>query len=461
METHLNRYRQTVKLGLIKTIHDLFPEEDLKAAYSILDGVFCNLVDSAMSAREVKQLNRMLQEWVNQDCPIELLEHTEGYYHYRVDGMIIKSVYPANSRSSFIEPFRLIPFSSGFIVDFSTTEEHNQTLILPEKLSAAYDRRQQWLRNIHMELVPDVNSYISSGNTIELINISEALQEKEISIIADEILHERRSIRIILISGPSSSGKTTFAQRLSTQLRVNGLRPIPLSLDNYFLNRDQTPLDQDGKHDYESIDALDIKLLQQQIIQLIHGHAVETPIFDFISGSRKKETIPMQLGECDILLVEGIHALNPKLLPDINRNILFKIYLSALFELNIDLTNRVSATDVRFIRRLIRGNLFRGSSAEHTMDSWPSVRKAETEKIFVFAEEADVMFNSSLLYEVNAQKPFAEELLNQIEDGSPYQPVRDRFLSLLSFFQTMDTSKIPLNSIIREFIGGSVYFTQE
>lgn len=457
-ETHLNLHRQTIKLGLMKIVRDFFPEEDLKAAYSIQDGVFCRLANSLISKREVKLIESRLQDWVRSGRPIAFLYHKDGYYHYEIEGRVFKSVYPAGSHPKLTEPFRLVPFSTGFIVDFSVTRRGpDKELILPEKLAATYETRQRWLQNINMELVSDINYYISTGNALELINFSEALHEKEISQIADTIYNERRAVRLVLISGPSSSGKTTFTQRLSTQLRVNGLRPVWLSLDNYYVNREDTPLDKTGKYDFETINALDLKYLQKQITQLINEETVETPIFDFITGKRLQETIPLELGPSDILLLEGIHALNPKLLPNVKKNILFKIYLSALFQLNVDLANRVSTTDVRFIRRLIRGYHFRGHSLADIIEQWPNVRQSETEKIFVFTEESDAMFNSSLIYEMNAQRPFAEELLHKIKDDSPYAEIRDRFLSLLSFFQPIDSSKVPLNSILREFIGGSIY----
>lgn len=460
LETHLNRNRQTVKLGLIKTMWEMFPAEEFKTEYSIQNGVFCDLKNSVLSTREVSHIYTKLQEWVESDFPIELIAFKDGYFHYKVGDMIIKMVYPANTSSSMVDPFRMLPFSNGFIVDFSVSEKCDyMKLVLPKKLSGTYLYTQHWLKNINFELVSDVNTWINSSHEMEMIAIAEALQEKEISDIADVILQQRRIVHMILISGPSSSGKTTFAQRLSTQLRVNGLKPVPLSLDNYFVNREQTPLDENGKCDFECLESLDVKLLQHHILQLLNGEEVETPIFDFVTGKRLEVTLPMKLGPSEILLIEGIHALNPNLLPEVNRYELFKIYLGALFELNIDLINRVPTTEVRLLRRIIRGDRFRGTSPEKTIELWANVRKSETAKIFVFAEEADVMFNTSLLYEMNVLRPFAEESLRKIDNGSPYEGVRDRLLNLLSFFEPLESSKVPLNSILREFIGGGSYST--
>ncbi len=457
-ETHLRQTRQTIKLGLIKVVNDLFPEETLKTAYSIQEGVFCRLSGSILSEREVQQISVKLQQWVDNASPIQFLTKESGYYHYKVGNLIVKTIYPANTESLLSEPFRMIPFNSGFIIDFfDNGDDDLKPFVLPEKLSATYAKSQSWLKNINLELVSDVNAYITGGQSPELLSIAEALQEKEISDIADTILQQRRAVRVILISGPSSSGKTTFSHRLSTQLRVDGLKPIPLSLDDYFVNRDRTPRDSEGNYDFEAFEALDIQLLQQHLQQLINGETVETPIFDFVSGSRSNITRTMRLGPAEILVVEGIHALNPRLISTINRNTFFKVYIGALFELNIDLMNRVPTTEVRLIRRMVRDERFRGTMPEGTFDRWESVRIGEYKNVFKFHEECDVMFNSSLLYEMNALRPFAEASLQKISENSPHYATRERLLNLLSFFEPLDISMVPFNSILREFIGNGIY----
>ena len=458
-DTYLRQNRQTLFLGTVKVARDLFPEYKLKTAYSIPRGVFCKLLDSALSEREVRQIALKLHEWVSQNSPIEVLCKKKGYYEYEVGDTVVKSIYPANALTSMIGPFKIVPFSTGFIVDFGDLEGGEKApLIFPEKLSTTYEKTQNWLDNINMELLSDVNAYIESGQTDELIGIAEALQEKEISDIADVILQQRRSLRGLLISGPSSSGKTSFAQRISTQLRVNGMRPFPLSLDNYYLNRDQVPRDCDGNCDFECLEALDLNLLQDHVSRLICGETVQTPVFDFALGRRADRTIPMHLGESELLVMEGIHALNPNLLPDIDRNIFFRIYISALFELNVDLVNRIPTTEVRLIRRLVRDDRFRGTGAEETFKRWESVRQGEYKFIFKYQEEADMMFNSSMIYELNALRPFVEASLKKMPEDSPYALTRERLLNLLSFALPMDTAKVPFNSILREFIGGSIYF---
>lgn len=459
LDTYLRQSRQTLNLGIVKVVRDLFPDNELKIAYSVPQGVFCKLVDSALSEREVRLIEKRLNGWVAENSPIEFLAKKKGYYQYQVEDTIIKTIYPANALTTMIEPFKVIPFCDGFIVEFDDLKPaEKEPMIIPEKLSATYEKTQKWIRNIKIELLSDVNAYIESGRSNELIGMSEALQEKEISDIADVILQQKRSVRGLLISGPSSSGKTSFAQRISTQLRVNGMRPLPLSLDNYYLNRDKVPKDEDGKYDFECLEALDLELLQDHISRLTYGETVETPIFDFTKGCRSERCIPMHLGDSELLVIEGIHALNPNLLPCIDRNIFFRIYISALFLLNVDLTNRIPTTEVRLIRRLVRDDRFRGTGAEETLDRWKSVRKGEYSYVFKHQEEADMMFNSSMIYELNALRPFAEASLKKMPENSPHVLARDRLLNILSFSQPLDTSKVPFNSILREFIGGSIYF---
>lgn len=455
-ENYKRQYRQTLQLGLIKVVRELFPDESLKIPYSILDGVYCELSGSLLSEREVKLIETKLREWVKQNNPIECVGKTGGYYRYKLDNLIVETIYPSFINSSVIKNFSLIHFPPGFILHF---QDGKDPFILPEKLSATYAETQKWVENLNLDEVQDVNYYIQNGRSQELIYLAEALHEKKISDIADMILKQKRSIRVVLISGPSSSGKTTFAQRLSTQLKVNGLRPLPLSLDNYFLNREDTPRDASGQYDFDALEALDLPLLNEQIDKLIHGETVETPIFDFVTGTRAPKGEIMNLKSDEILVIEGIHALNPKLLPSLSRNYLFKIYISALFQLNIDPCNRVPTTEARLIRRIVRDDKFRGFKPERTLKQWASVRRGENANVFKYQEEADVMFNSSLLYELNALRSFAEPLLKSVPHDNEHQDMVMRLLNLLSFFEPMDTAKVPFNSILREFIGGSIYFS--
>jgi uridine kinase len=455
----IRRYRQSLILGLIRVTKTLFPYEQLKISHSILDGVYCELEDSLLSSREVSKLEKALRNWVLSDQTISYEKRQDRLYYSQLDDLEIKALYPPVERAGSLKHFQLIHFPPGFILLFPNAN-HPETLspfVPPEKLSSTFSETQRWLENLHLSKVQDVNSLISADGSRDLICLAEALHEKKISSIADRIFDQRRNVRIILISGPSSSGKTTFAQRLSTQLRVNGLRPIALSLDNYFLSREETPLDSNGQYDFESLKALDLPLLADHLNALIRGEHVETPIFDFVCGRRSPVGKLMHLDPDEILVVEGIHALNPYLIPSLDRNQTFKIYVSALFQLNIDDYNRVPTTEVRLIRRIVRDNQFRGINPERTLAQWESVRSGENNNIFPYQEEADVMFNSSFLYELNALRPYAEQLLVSITQECPHYKTANHLLTLLSFFSPLDVTTIPFTSILREFLGGSTY----
>jgi uridine kinase len=455
--TH-RQYRQTLIVGLIKVVEDLFPAEKLKVAYSILDGIYCELENSLLSSREVTQIESILHQWVDSNPSISSTLEEDRFFHCNLSNITIKSLYPPLQHSRPY-PFMLIHYPPGFILLFSNPDrpEELSPFIPPEKLASTFLESQRWVENLHLDKVQDINQIIQEGRYQELICLAEALHEKKVSLIADRILTQRKNVRIILISGPSSSGKTTFAQRLSTQLRVNGLRPIALSLDNYFCNREDTPRDAFGHHDFEALEALDLPLLNNHVKALINGEEIECPIYDFVSGLRKPYGTQMKLDADEILVMEGIHGLNPRLLPSLNRNNLFKIYVSALFQLNIDSYNRVPTTEVRLIRRLVRDDKFRGISPEKTLSQWPSVRRGENSNIFPYQEEADVMFNSSLLYELNALRAYAEPLLISVPQNHPHYSTVSHLLRLLHHFDPLDISKLPYNSILREFIGGGIY----
>lgn len=458
-ESSHRQYRQTLILGLIRIARELFPQEQLKIAYSILDGIYCELENSLLSVREVTLIEEHLKNWVHADYSLEFKPGTDGFFHCEVNGEKIKSLHAPLQRSGPIYPFRLIHYPPGFILLFSNPDhpEELAPFIPPEKLASTFLESQRWVENLHLAEVDDVNHTIQEHRSLELICLAEALHEKKISLIADRILQQRKNIRIILISGPSSSGKTTFAQRLSTQLRVNGLRPVSLSLDDYFCAREETPKDADGQPDFEALEALDLPLLNTHVQALIRGEEIECPIYDFVSGHRKTYGTKMKLSTDEILVMEGIHGLNPHLLSTLDRNQLFKIYVSSLFQLNIDSYNRIPTTEVRLIRRLVRDDKFRGIHPEKTLVQWASVRRGENTNIFPYQEEADVMFNSSLLYELNALRAYAEPLLISVPQEHSHYPTAVHLLRLLSHFDPLDISKIPFNSILREFIGEGIY----
>jgi uridine kinase len=453
------QYRQTLILGLIRVVEELFPQERLKIPYSILDGIYCELADSLLSPREVTQIEKKLHEWVDSQPLFSFSLEDDGFFHCKICNDQVKLLHPPLQMKGPFYPFTLVYYPPGFILLFSnpTRPDELAPFVPPEKLAATFLESQRWVENLNLDQVYDVNQIIKEERYLELVSLAEALHEKKVSLIADRILQQRKNIRVILISGPSSSGKTTFAQRLSTQLRVNGLRPVPLSLDNYFCAREETPLDAFGQHDFEALEALDLPLLNEQVNALIQNEEIECPIYDFVSGRRKPQGVKMKLEADEILVLEGIHGLNPRLLPSLNRNLQYKIYVSALFQLNIDSYNRIPTTDVRLIRRLVRDDKFRGINPEKTLNQWASVRRGENTNIFPYQEEADVMFNSSLLYELNALRAYAEPLLVGISKDHPQYETAAQLLRLLHHFHPLDISKVPFNSILREFIGGGVY----
>ncbi|MDR3271497.1 MAG: nucleoside kinase [Peptococcaceae bacterium] len=453
--------RQNIILGLILTAQDLFPQEQLKICYSILNGNYFELDHSLLSSREVTKLEEGLRQWVASDVPIQSVEH-EQYYTCTCLGKSIQTVYPCLASSGKVDNFKLVHYPPGFVLLMSRSDDTTcvpTVFIPPKQLSVTFQDAQHWVEKLNLSRVKEVNAMIAGGRMKDLILISEAVQEKYLSQISDNILSGQDHLKIILISGPSSSGKTTFTQRLSVQLRVNGLQPVLISLDDYFLSRKQTPLDEYGKPDFESLYALDLAQLNADLQRLIKGEEVEIPIFNFYNGCREEQGRMLQLQEDNILVIEGIHGLNPQLIPSIEQNQIYKIYVSALIPLNLDYYNHIPTTETRLIRRIVRDNQFRGTKPERTLSLWDSVRRGETNNIFPYQEEADVMFNSSLLYELNALRPIAEPLLQEVSSDHIYYSYAQRLLRLLSYFDPIDSDLIPSNSLLREFVGNSLFYT--
>ncbi|HCX98548.1 MAG TPA: AAA family ATPase, partial [Bacteroidales bacterium] len=302
-----------------------------------------------------------------------------------------------------------------------------------------------------------MNQQVSEGRTSELIKISEALHERKVIQIADQIISRKKEVRIVLIAGPSSSGKTTFAKRLAIQLKVAGLKPYNISLDNYFVDREKTPLDEHGEYNFEALGALDIDFFNQNLVQLLKGDEVELPKFSFETGKRFFDGTKLCIEDNGIIIIEGIHALNPDLTPLIEADKKFQIYISALTSLSIDGTNRIPTTDNRLIRRIIRDFRYRGYSAHDTISRWNSVRRGEDLNIFPYQENADVMFNSALLYEFGILRSYAEQIIRDVPMNVPEYAEARRLTKFLSFFVRIPDKEIPPNSILREFLGGSTF----
>ncbi|MBN2495319.1 MAG: nucleoside kinase [Deltaproteobacteria bacterium] len=368
------------------------------------------------------------------------------------------SAYPPENP----EPGRNSSRLQGLVLRFPDSE-HPPALDTPPagttKLFTIHRESRAWNRSLGVENVGTLNHHVLDGRIDEMIRVAEGFHEKRITEIADTIVRDKDRVRIALIAGPSSSGKTTFLKRLSVQLRVNGLRPIGLSIDNYYVDREDSPRDENGEFDFESIEAIDLPLFNEQLVDLLSGKEVRTPRFSFESGTRMPEPRwrTMQLSPGEILIVEGIHGLNDRLTSQVPAEAKFKIYVSALTQLCLDDANRIHTTDLRLLRRLVRDKLFRGYSASSTLHCWPSVRRGEVRHIFPFQESTDEMFNTALPYEMAVLKIYAERFLLEVpQEDSSYSEVH-RLMKFLSLFVGIFPNRVPQNSILREFIGGSTF----
>lgn len=364
-------------------------------------------------------------------------------------------------RTGLLNLFKLRFYLPGFILELPRPDDPTTVPPYVEqgKLANIFYEAERWGRILGVRTVADLNDTIQSGRIGDLIRVAEAFHEKKIAQIADLIAANIDRIRIVLIAGPSASGKTTFAHRLGIQLRVNGILPVPISMDNYFVEREKTPRDEEGRLDFDSPDAVDRELFNDHLTKLIQGEEVELPTFDFLTGKRVFKGERVKLSPRHLVVVEGIHGLNDALTASIPAGRKFKIYVSALTQLNLDDLNRVSTTDVRILRRIVRDNQFRGRSAVDTLRAWPIVRRGERRNIFPFQEAADIMFNSALVYEPAILKPLAEPLLAQVPSDVPEHSEARRLLRFLGYFLPCGDRDVPATSILREFIGGGCFPT--
>lgn len=357
--------------------------------------------------------------------------------------------------------FGLQEYGDGLVLLFPRRRDrrHLPAFTPRKQLYKTAVETREWQELLGVRRVGQLNRFCLDGRAMELVRISEGLHEKKISIIADEIALRLPVLRLVTIAGPSSSGKTTFSKRLEVQLRVNSIEPVSLSLDNYYVDRSDTPLDEDGKPDFESIEAIDLPFFHQQLSELLEGNEVRTPVFDFVSGHRAPESLwePMRLKEGQVLVIEGIHGLNDRLTQAVPREMKYKIFVSALSQLAIDDHNRIFTSDARLLRRIVRDNLYRGFTAERTLEMWERVRKGEARWIFPFQEAADFMFDSALVYEPAVLKTWAERFLLQVPRTSPTYPEAYRLLKSLSLFVSVFPDEVPQTSLLREFIGGSSF----
>ena len=395
---------------------------------------------------------------------VQVLETSGNLYsYYYTLGDTIDYYYGSLLPSTgYLHLFDLVKYYDGLLLQVPNRSNPNKLEEMPkqEKMLEVLKEHRQWNQILGLGTVGDFNKACNAGYATELINVSEALQEKRISQIADEIYHrglKGHPVKLILISGPSSSGKTTFSKRLSVQLMANGLKPYPVSLDDYFVNRVDTPKDENGNYDYESLYALDLDFFNQQLQALLNGEEVELPRFNFNTGIREMSGQRLKVDDNMILILEGIHALNPELTPHIPAESKFKIYVSALTTILLDNHNYIPTTDNRLLRRIIRDYKYRGYSAEETISRWPSVRAGEEKWIFPFQENADVMFNSALLFELAIIKDYAEPILRKVPNNRPEYSEAYRLRKFLEYFIPLQDKELPPTSLLREFLGGSSF----
>lgn len=379
--------------------------------------------------------------------------HTCGWFRDFTYGNMVPS-------TGYLGVFRLRYYMPGFILELPRKEN---PLVVPEyveqgKLANIYYESERWSRILEVRNLVELNQLLERDGGSNLIRVAEAFHEKKIGEIADQIARNIDLIRIVLIAGPSSSGKTTFAQRLGVQLRIHGIKPVPISMDDYFVDRELTPRDEKGEYDFECIEAIDMELFNEHLISLIQGEEIELPRYNFVTGKRERSGKTLKLGDRDLLIVEGIHGLNDKLTSSIPKGRKYKIYVSALTQINLDNHNWIPTTYLRILRRIVRDYYTRGYSAMETIRRWESVRRGEERHIFPFQESADVMFNSALIYELAVLKGYVEPLLKMVtRDHREYAMVR-RLRRFLGYFVPISCEEVPSNSIIREFIGGSCFF---
>ncbi|HSO12734.1 MAG TPA: nucleoside kinase [Anaerolineales bacterium] len=477
-------YRRSLTFLLEKAFTDLFPEGTLYVDHSVASGgYYCQVAGRGqLSASEIEALKVHMQKLVEADLPFErreipltdaieyfrskgyedkvqLLKHRKKDYLtlYRLDDhMDYHHGYMVPS-TGYLSVFDLKVTDGGFTLSYPRRHKPDELQPVPEypKLLAAFRQYGGWLARLGIENVGSLNEAIESGRADEIVLVSEAFHEQNLSTIARIVAERLDKSRLIFIAGPSSSGKTTFSKRLTIQLLALGISPFPLELDNYFLSREKTPLGEDGKPDFESIEALDLPLLAEQLQGLIRGEEVQLPRYNFRLGKSEAGSV-IQLKRGQPIILEGIHGMDPRLIPESLSGEAFRIYVSALTQLNLDRHNRVSTTDTRLLRRIVRDARERGYKAWQTISMWESVRRGEKRHIFPFQENADVMFNSALAYEMAVLKPFAEPLLLQVHHGTPEYIEAKRLLAFLEWFLPLDMNLVPDNSLLREFLGGSI-----
>jgi len=473
-------YRRTLIYLFVMVSRKLYPESNATVNYYLSNATYCDLGNMEVTEEMVEELEKEMRNVIDSNLPIEdkimNREEAEKFFednntkrgklqfdlesnneiHMNICGNYFNYCYGilANN-TNIVKMFDLIKYDKGLLIMYPTT--HNpkkiEKVIQSKKINWALNEYNDIHKILNINTVYKLNTAVEEKRIKDVIMLDEALHEKKIVNIADKIA-KNRDIKMILIAGPSSSGKTTFAQRLGIQLRINKIKPVTISVDNYFVERTETPRDENGDYNFEAIEAIDLELFNNHLTKLLNGEEIEMPHFDFHVGTKVYNGEKMKLNDDEVLVIEGIHCLNDRLTSSIPKEQKFKVYISALPVLNMDRYTKVSSTDTRLIRRIVRDYQFRGYSAKHTINTWPSVIKGEVKNIYPFQEEADAIFNTSLIYELGVLKGIAEPLLEGISKEEIEYAEAQRLLSLLKYIKIIPAEMVPTNSLLKEFVGG-------
>ncbi len=480
-------YQRTLFFTLSKAVYDLYPERKFRIKHSVSKGFYCEIEGmDDIPQSEIDAIKSRMNELVAQDIPIVrqrvLAQEAEEMYRrlgfedkialLHTRPRLYATIYSLANMVGYF--YGALAVSTGYIHLFDVRKYYNglylaipkrtdpdqlEPMIHQDKMFDIFKEYKAWVDVMGVSTIGSLNAKVLEGKASELIKVAEAFHEKKLGSIADSILDANvsRGARLVLISGPSSSGKTTFAKRLGIQLRILGLNPVLISLDDYFVEREKTPKDENGDYDYEALEALDVPAFNEHLNTLMNGGSVDVPRYDFITGKRQWHEKPLSLDERSVLVVEGIHGLNPELTKQVDDRYKFKIYISAFTSVSMDDLSRISTTDNRLLRRIVRDYRTRGNDATATLQRWESVRRGEDRHIFPYQENADVMFNSSLFYEISVLRGFVEPMLREVPDTIPEYGEARRLLRFIDNFSPIKPDEIPLTSLLREFIGGSSF----
>ncbi len=479
-------FMRSLSMVLFKAAVDLYPDYKLKIEHTVSKGLYCELeglINNETHDEVIAKLRNRMHEIIGRDLPFDreeirtevalrifeefgledkctLMRTRKQFYSsvYKLDDVVNYFYGYLVPSTGYLKHFELVKYYKGMLLVLPKKENPNELedIVIQNKLFDIFQEFNEWVDIVGVPNVGRLNELTQERNIGDIIKISEALQEKKLACVAD-MIHKRGKVKVVFISGPSSSGKTTFAKRLAIQLSVIGMKPVVISMDNYFVNRELTPRDENGNYDFENPHALDIKLFNENVLELLADNEIKLPKFSFAEGKRFYDGTTLKMQHNSIIVVEGIHGLNPEISAMIPEDRKFKVYVSALTPLSIDANNRIPTTDNRLIRRMVRDARYRGYSALETLQRWPSVRRGEEKNIFPYQEEADVMFNTALLFELGVLKRLAEPLLREVPPNVPEYSESRRLLKFLSYLVCINEKEIPPTSILREFLDGSSF----